>query len=58
MGRKQQGLKAIEELPDEAGVEDALDRHYLLYKVERSIHPAEPALWRGWSLNQMFSLAG
>jgi hypothetical protein len=57
VGRKQQVLKAIEELPDEAGVEDALDRHYLIYKVERSIHQAEPALLGGWSLDQTFSLA-
>jgi hypothetical protein len=57
VGRKQQVLKAIEELPDEAGVEDALDRHYLLYKVERSIHQAGPTLLSGWSLDQMFSLA-
>jgi hypothetical protein len=33
VGTKQQILKAIEELPDDAGVEDALDRLYLLPKV-------------------------
>lgn len=41
MGTKQQILKAIEELPDDAGVEDALDRLYLLYKVERGIEQAD-----------------
>ena len=34
METKQQILKAIEDLPDDAGVEDALDRLYLLYKVQ------------------------
>jgi len=38
---KQQILKAIEDLPDDAGVEDALDRLYLLYKVERGLRQAE-----------------
>jgi len=32
-GTKQQILKAIEEFPDDAGVEDGLYRLYLLYKV-------------------------
>ena len=43
MGTKQQMqiLKAIEELPDDAGVEEALDRLYLLYKVERGLHQAD-----------------
>jgi hypothetical protein len=34
-------LKVIEELPDDAGVEDALDRLYLLYKAERGLRQAE-----------------
>jgi len=38
---KQQILKAIEELPDDAGVEDAIDRLYLLYKVERGVRQAD-----------------
>ena len=38
---KQQILKAIEDLPDDAGVEDALDRLYLLYKVERGLRQAD-----------------
>lgn len=41
MGTKQQILKAIEELPDDASVEDALDRLYLLYKVQRGIEQAD-----------------
>jgi predicted transcriptional regulator len=38
---KQQILKAIEELPDDAGVEEALDRLYLLYKIERGLRQAD-----------------
>jgi len=38
---KQQILKAIEDLPDDAGVEDALDQLYLLYKVERGLRQAD-----------------
>jgi hypothetical protein len=41
MGTKQQILKAIEDLPDDAGVEDALDRLCPLYKVERGIEQAD-----------------
>ncbi|PYU96015.1 MAG: hypothetical protein DMG25_02890 [Acidobacteria bacterium] len=41
METKQQILKAIEDLPDDAGVEDALDRLYLLYKVERGLRQAD-----------------
>jgi len=41
VGTKQQMLKAIEELPDDAGVEEALDRLYLLYKVERGLRQAD-----------------
>lgn len=41
MSTKQQILKAIEELPDDAGVEDALERLYLLYKIERGIQQAD-----------------
>jgi predicted transcriptional regulator len=45
---KQQMLKAIEELPDDAGIEEALDRLYLLYKVERGLRQAD----RGELLSQ------
>lgn len=38
---KQQILKVIQELPDDATTEDALDRLYLLYKVERGISQAD-----------------
>lgn len=41
METKQKILKAIEGLPDDAGVEDALDRLYLLYKVERGLRQAD-----------------
>jgi hypothetical protein len=38
---KQQMLKAIEELPDDAKVEDAMERLYLLYKIERGVQQAD-----------------
>jgi len=38
---KQQILKAIEDLPDDATVEDALERLYLLYKVDKGIKQAD-----------------
>jgi len=38
---KQQILRALEELPEDAKVEDALDRLYLLYKVERGLRQAD-----------------
>ena len=41
MGTKQQILKALEKLPDNAGVEDALDRLHLLYKAERGLRQAD-----------------
>ena len=41
METKQQILKAIEDLPDDAEVEDALDRLYLLYKVEKGLNQAD-----------------
>ena len=48
MEAKQQMLKVIEELPDDAGIEEALDRLYLLYKVERGLRQAD----RGEFLSQ------
>lgn len=48
MGTKQQILKAIEDLPDDASVEDAIDRLYLLYKIDKGIHQAD----RGELLSQ------
>ena len=41
MTTKEQMLHAIRELPDDATVEDAMERLYLLYKVERGIAQAE-----------------
>jgi hypothetical protein len=41
METKQDILKAIERLPDDASIEDALDRLYLLYKVERGLSQAD-----------------
>lgn len=41
MEAKQRMLKAIEELPDDAGVEEGLDRLYLLYKVQRGPRQAD-----------------
>ena len=38
---KQQMLKAIEDLPEDAGVEEVLDRPCLLYKVERGLRQAD-----------------
>lgn len=38
---KQQILKAIAELPDDTSVAEAMDRLYLLYKVERGIRQAD-----------------
>jgi predicted transcriptional regulator len=38
---KEQMLKAITELPDDTTIEDAMERLYLLYKVERGIAQAE-----------------
>ena len=41
---KEQVLKAIQELPQDATVEDAMERLYLLYKVERGIKQADAGL--------------
>ncbi len=41
METKQLILKAIEGLPDDASVEDALERLYLFYKVERGLRQAD-----------------
>ncbi len=41
MDTKQQILKAIQQLPDDASIEDALDRLYLLYKIERGLGQAD-----------------
>jgi hypothetical protein len=41
MGTKQEILKAIAELPDEAKVEDAIERLYLLYKIDKGVQQAD-----------------
>jgi len=41
MDTKQQILKAIEELPDDANVEDAIERLYLLYKIGKGTKQAD-----------------
>lgn len=41
MGTKQQIVRAIEDLPDDAKIEDALDRLYLMYKVQRGLEQAD-----------------
>lgn len=38
---KEQMIKAIQDLPADATVEDAMERLYLLYKVERGIVQAD-----------------
>jgi predicted transcriptional regulator len=38
---KQQILKVIEDLPDDATVEDAIDRLYLLYKIDKGLRQAD-----------------
>ena len=48
MEAKQQMLKTIEGLPDDAGIEEALDRLFLLYKVERGLRQSD----RGQLLTQ------
>ncbi len=41
MATKQQILKAIEGLPDDVSFEDALERLYLLYKIEKGLRQAD-----------------
>ena len=38
---KQEILKALDELPDDASIEDAMERLYLLYKIERGLKQVE-----------------
>lgn len=38
---KEQMIKALQELPADATVEDAIERLYLLHKVERGIAQAD-----------------
>lgn len=41
MELKQRMLKTIEELPDDASVEDAIERLYLIYKIQKGISQSE-----------------
>ena len=41
METKQQIIKALEHLPEDASIEDALERLYLLYKIERGLRQAD-----------------
>ncbi|MGH7406414.1 MAG: hypothetical protein ACREKF_00165 [Candidatus Methylomirabilales bacterium] len=41
MPTKEQMIKALQDLPANATVEDAIERLYLLYKVERGMVQAE-----------------
>ena len=41
MELKQQMLKAIQELPDDASVEDGIARLYLIHKIEKGIAQTE-----------------
>ncbi len=38
---KEQVLKAVENLPQDASIEDAMERLYLLYKIERGLKQAD-----------------
>ena len=38
---KKQIIKTIQELPDDASVEDAIERLFLLYKINRGIDQAD-----------------
>jgi predicted transcriptional regulator len=41
MVSKSEFMKALEELPDEATIQDAMDRLYVLYKVEQGLDDIE-----------------
>ncbi len=41
MTMKQEIIKALQNLPDDATLEDAMERLYLLYKVERGLAQAD-----------------
>jgi predicted transcriptional regulator len=41
MSAKRQAIEALEELPDSASIEDALERLFLLYKIERGLEQVE-----------------
>ena len=41
MTAEEQILKAMSDLPDDASIEEAMERLYLLYKIERGIRQAD-----------------
>ena len=41
MSVKEQTLKAVQNLLEDASIEDAMERLYLLYKIEREIEQAD-----------------
>lgn len=41
MSTKEEVVRAMEDLPDDATLEDAIERLYLLYKVRRGIEQAD-----------------
>ena len=41
MVSKSEFIKALEELPDEATIQDAMDRLYVLYKIEQGLADIE-----------------
>jgi len=38
---KEKIIHAVEELPSDAGIEEAMERLYLLYKIEKGIREAD-----------------
>ncbi|MBM3464611.1 MAG: hypothetical protein FJX76_21145 [Armatimonadetes bacterium] len=41
MTTKQQIVESMQQLPDDASYEDAMERLYLLYKIQRGIEQAD-----------------
>ena len=41
MSTKEQVIKVIEELPQDASIEDAMEKLYVLYKIEKGIKQAD-----------------
>jgi predicted transcriptional regulator len=41
MSNKEKILSVIQSLPDEASIDEAIDRLYLLWKIERGIEQAD-----------------
>ena len=41
MTEKEQAIAALQRLPDDAGIEEAIERLYLLYKVQQGLEQAD-----------------